>query len=994
MSESPSNAFVFELSPPRYFSIDPGRPFLADLAHGLIGALGEDLPRAEIYVPTRRAARALSGAILDARAQAGVRASLLPRMRAIGDIDEDEIAIFAGDAGDELDLPPALPGVARTLELARLVAAKDRAFNGHENWPAALAAARELGRLLDSLYAEEVSVAGLASIDAGALAEHWRVSREFLEIVTGAWPAYLEAQDLSDPADRRAKLIGRKAARLLAAPPSHPIVIAGTTASAPAVARLVKAIAAAPMGAAVLPGLDRDIDDAAFEKIEDAHPQAGLMALLAFLGRSPRDIRPWPGSGGRNPRAGLLRLALRPAEATDEWLTLIDSAAAADPKLAAGVDGLSLIEADTEDAEALIIAMLFRETLETAGETAMLVTPDRNLARRVALKMRRWSVTVDDSGGVPFANSACGTFLRLAAGFLADPGDPVATLALIRHPLARLGLDEPQCARGVDALDRALRGVRPAGGLADVAARVADNDDALAALAVLRSAEGRFAAANGAAFSEKLRAHLGAAALMAGGALWSGDDGAAGADLLDAVLQNEDALNAVRAGAYEDVFGALIAGAVVRRRSDAHPRLSILGPLEARLLSADHVILGGLNEGVWPQGAPADPFLSRAMREQIGLPSPERRIGLAAHDFAQGASAARVTLTRAVRAGGAPAKPSRWIVRLKNILEGAGALPAVDRSALWRARAALVDRPDKVAPAEAPRPRAGKDRRPGKLPVTDIEKWIRDPYAIYAKRLLRLRPLDEPGAPAGPREAGSLLHRVFERAATRPAALSVEALRALLDEEARRAGLTGAGRAFWSAALEEALQWFAAFDAEQRTKGRPFVEEEGALTLAGVDPPFTLTARADRIDVLDNGEAAIFDYKLASLPTDRQDKTNFSPQLPLTAAILAAGGFPNIPAREVSACRYLRMTGRVGDPEKDEFGRAAAQAHEAMREAEAALRAWIARFDDPGAVWRSKPRAQFIKRSGRKNADLDTDYDQLARRREWMASEDAGGDGE
>lgn len=994
MTESPSNAFVSELSPPRYFSIDTGRPFLADLARGLIAAFGEDLPRAEIYLPTRRAVRALSGAILDVRAEEGVRASLLPRMRAIGDIDEDEMAVFAGDADDEMDLPPAVSGVARTLALARLVAAKDRAFAGHESWPAALAAARELGRLLDSLYAEEVSPAGLASIDAGALAEHWRVSRDFLEIVTNAWPAYLEAHDLGDPADRRAKLISRKAARLLASPPNHPIVIAGTTASAPAVARLVKAIAVAPLGAAVLPGLDREIDAKAFATIEDAHPQAGLKALLTAIERAPGDIRPWPGSGGRAPRAGLLRLALRPAEATDEWLTRIVEATAADAKLSSSVEGLTLIESDTEDAEALIVAMLLRETLETPGATAMLVTPDRGLARRVALKMRRWNVTVDDSGGVPFANSACGTFLRLAAGFVTDPGDPVATLALIRHPLARLDLEERQRRQAVDALDRALRGVRPSGGLAELSGRVAKDDNALAALEVLQSAAERFGAASDAPFSEKLRAHFEAAALIAGDGLWSGDDGAAGAELLEDVMQNAEALNAVRAGAFGDVFDALIAGTVVRRRGEAHPRLSILGPLEARLLSADHVILGGLNEGVWPQGAPADPFLSRAMREQIGLPSPERRIGLSAHDFAQGAAAARVTLTRAVRAGGAPAKPSRWIVRLKNILEGAGALAAVDRSALWRARAALIDMPDKVSPAEAPRPRAGKDRRPNKLPVTDIEKWIRDPYSIYAKRLLRLRPLDDPGAPPGPREVGSLLHRVFERAAMRPEAPTMEALRSLLDGESMRAGLIGADRAFWSVALDEALRWFAGFDAERRAKGRSFVEQEGALTLKGVDPPFALTARADRVDVLEAGEAEIFDYKLSSLPTDKQDKTNFSPQLPLTAAILGAGGFTAIPARDVAAYRYLRMTGRVGDPEKDEFGRAGAEAQEAMREAEAALRNWIARFDDPKAVWRSKPRAQFIKRSGRQNADLDTDYDQLARRREWMASEDAGGDSE
>ncbi|MFN3959410.1 MAG: double-strand break repair protein AddB, partial [Parvularculaceae bacterium] len=632
MTRPPSSAFIADHKAPRFFSIAPGRPFLADLAQGLIAVFGEDLPRAEIYLPTRRAARALGEAILEARLRDGVRASLLPRMRAIGDVDEEELEAFAGDAADDLDLPPAISATARTLALARLVAEKDKAFTGHRNWPAALAAAREIGRLLDSLYAEEIDLARIDLIAVGEHARHWDVSAAFLKIVTTAWPAFLERGGLCDPAWRRQRLISLKAARLLASPPTHPVVIAGTTASAPAVARLVAAVAAAPQGLAVLPGLDRGVDARAFETIEDAHPQAGLKALLKTLGRAPADILPWPGSEGTSPRADLLRLALRPADATDEWLDLIGRVTKADPMLAAARRGLALIDAETEDAEASIIAMLFRETLEAEGATAMLVTPDRNLARRVALKMRRWNVTVDDSGGVPLANTACGTFLRLVARFLDDPDDPVGALALIRHPLARLGLDEPVRRRGVDRLDYVLRGPRRIGGLGAARERERQRetpDESLfAVIAALEAAAGGVAARSHQKTSQRMRAHLAAAETLAGGkALWSGDDGAAAAGLLTDLLREEESLDAVEGARYAEIFDALVAGAVVRRRSAAHPRLMILGPLEARLLSVDHVILGGLNEGVWPQGAPADPFLSRAMRERIGLPSPERRIG-------------------------------------------------------------------------------------------------------------------------------------------------------------------------------------------------------------------------------------------------------------------------------------------------------------------------------------------------------------------------------
>ncbi len=998
MTDRPQSAFFFDLSPPRYFSIVSGRPLLTDFADGLLGAFGDDLPRAEIYLPTRRAARALGDAILDAWARMGVRAALLPRMRAIGDIDEDELGVFTGEAEDELALAPSISGTARLLALARLAAAKDRAFAGQENWPTALAAARELGKLLDSLYAEEIDPALLSEIDVGDRAEHWRKSAEFLQIVTTAWPAFLEEQGVSDPAWRRAQLINAKARRILAQPPEHPILIAGTTASAPAVARLVAAITAAPRGAAILPGLDRDLDAQGYDAIEDAHPQYGLKRLLEDIGRKPAAIAPWPRSERPSPRAGLLRLALRPADATSEWRALIDEATAEDPALAKAREGLTLIEAETEDAEASIIAMIFRETLETDGATAMLVTPDRNLARRVALKMRRWKVSIDDSGGVPFSNSSCGVFLRLVAGFLSDPGDPVAILALLGHPLAQLGIDEAMRRRGVEALDRALRGPRKGDALQAAASERGGTEAGeamLSVIAVLKTAADGFKASAANELGAIMRAHLEAAETIAGGeGVWSGEDGAAGAELLASLLAEEGALNAVQGARYGDVFEALIAGAVVRRRSEAHPRLSILGPLEARLISADHVILGGLNEGVWPQIAPADPFLSRAMREKIGLPSPERRIGLAAHDFAQGAAAPRVTLTRAKRAGGDPAKPSRWIIRLRNILDGAGAIASIDKSVEQRARAEALDAAGPAEPADPPRPRAGPDRRPSTLPVTDIEKWIRDPYAVYAKRILRLRPLEAPGASAGPREVGSLLHRVFERGARDASAPSVERLRAILDEEAPRLGLLGADRAFWSAAFDEALQWFAGFDAARRAQGRAFVEEQGALTLPGVDPPFTLTARADRIDVLQTGEAAIFDYKTGALPTDKQEKANFSPQLPLTGLILGAGGFSGVPATQTHEYRYLKLIGRSGDEAKDAFGQEGDTARAAIEDAGAALRRWIALFDAPAAVWRSKPRAQFIKKSSRGEGDLEADYDQLARRREWMASDDAGEDGE
>lgn len=991
MSKTKAPQSPFDAPAPRVFSIDAGRPFLDDLAEGLIDALGDKLPTAEIFLPTRRAARHAADRIAAAYDRRGVSAALLPSLRTIGDIEADELLAFAGDAEEEIDIAPAVDPAERLLTLAAFAAAAERAFAGQERAAGAVAAARQLAMLLDSLYTEEIDPAALRALQVNDLAGHWARSLKFLSVVIDEWPAYLAKIGRTDPAARRAALIGAAARRIASAPPAHPIIIAGTTASAPGVARLVAAIAAAPYGAAILPGVDRALDAQALSVLDDAHPQAGLKALLDKLGVAPADVAPWPGSGGADARARLLTLALRPAAATDDWVRLVTEMTKRDDKLAASSAGVALVDADNEEEEATIIAAIFRETIESPGRTALLVTPDRLLARRVALKMRRWGIDVEDSAGVPFANTPCGVFLRLVARFLDDPGDPVAALALLRHPLAQFGMADKERARAVDALDRALRGVRPAHGLASIAAASDERRDigdaARAIISLLTVAADDFAAARGEGFAVQLGAHVAAAERIAGEALlWAGPDGAKGgellADLADAGEPPGDA-----ATRYTEIFEALIAGVAVRGARAAHPRLAILGPLEARLLSADHVVLGGLNEGVWPSDASGDPFLSRQMRKDLGLPSPERRVGLSAHDFAGLAAQPRVTLTRARRAGGSPAKPSRWIVRLRNILAAGGALEAVDQSRAWGEIARRLDAPNELTPATRPRPKGGPGRRPSQVSVTRVEKWLRDPYAIYAHYLLRLRKLDDPGIDFGARDMGRLLHKVFEIAATAPAAPSPANLRAIYDEYAPEFGLGAADRRFWSEAVATSFDWFAGFERERRAQGRLGLAEGETLWLVpGIDPPLTLTAIADRIDILADGAAALFDYKTGAPRTEKQEKA-FSPQLSLTAAMIEAGAFTEIGARAVERYAYLRIANRKADEKQNAWGREGPEVVEAARNAVAMLQALIAKFDGPGGVYQSQPRPEFLDDYG--------DFDQLARRREWSVAEGGdGGDGE
>jgi ATP-dependent helicase/nuclease subunit B len=996
---------IFSGRPPRLYTIDAGRAFLTDLASvlraSIDGAPDTELADALIYLPTRRAVRALTDAFISAAPGAG--ASLLPRIRALGDIDEDELIVFEGASADELDLPPAISAIERRLTLAQMVAAKDRAFDGQEHWAGALSAADELGRLLDSFYTEEISPDALETLVPEELAAHWRASLEFLTIITEIWPAYLTERGLMDPADRRVKLIDRQTAHWRASPPRHPVIIAGTTGSAPAVAQMMKQVALLPMGAVVLPGLDLTSDQRFWDSIDAPHPQAGLKQLLDELGADRQSVAPWPHAAANSAAAITTRrevfsVALRPAATSDSWRDWAAAIKADRPALDAALDNVMLVEAADEEREADAAALKIRETLETPGKTVFLVTPDRDLSRRVAMKLRRWNISVDDSAGVPFANSPCGTYLRLVAQWLMEPSDAVALMAMARHSLFGGGLEGATRARAVNAMDRALRGLRPTGG--DGLARKinADKRNGPAAAPLLDELLGglKHWPPADAPFAERLMAHLRIAEQFAtfdgedGAArLWSDDDGEAGAIGL-APLQG--AVAAITHDAPEDyagIFDQLIVKITVRRRNDAHPRIAILGPLEARLQHADVIILGGLNEGAWPRDAAIDPFLSRPMRHDLGLPSPEQRIGLAAHDFAQLAAAPEIMLTRSTRASGKPTKPSRWIVRLKNILKGAEALEQIQQSGFYNTLAQRLDAASEIKTIAAPAPRPPVSARPRDFYVTRIEKLLRDPYAIYAGYILRLKKLDALNEPFASRHVGNLFHEIFKcfvaEAPPSDAAERLDRLNALYTEHAPHFGLTETHAPFWRDRAGEALRWFSDWDAARANIGKPVVvEDKGAWAFELGGFAYSLSARADRIDQLHDGGAYIIDYKSGARPTLTQTK-KFSPQLPLTGLITVKGGFENLGAAEVAGFEYTLIIGRKGD-NSDDVNTDNKDPAQLVADAEDGLYALLQSFNNPDTAYLSQPRPQYMDDYG--------DYDHLARRRERNAAgaDSDGGD--
>ncbi|WP_340107962.1 double-strand break repair protein AddB [Pikeienuella sp. HZG-20] len=913
---------LFDTPGPRVFAAPPGVDFAAELARGLRGRLRaappEALAEVDLLINTRRGLRAVRAAFEDAGP-----AVFLPRL-----------ATVEGFAAGRTDAPPPVDRLTRRLTLTRLVGAM--LARRPELGPPAAAGplAEALAALLDECQNEGVPLSALDGAAEDDPAAHWSKTLDFLKLLRDAWPAQLAAEPaMSDPVQRRRDEVAALIAEWEASPPSRPVIAAGSTGSTRITADLLVAIARAPQGAIVLSGFDFALDADGWAEISPDHPQFGHARLLARLGLAPADVRPWAGApaeeGAAGPRTRLLAEALRPAPVTHRWRAALPRLAA---EAEAATAGLELIEASSPAREAEAIALVMREALERPEGRVALVTPDRNLARRVSAALGRWGVTPDDSSGPPLARTPPGVFMAMIAEILCRPFDRVALLALLKHPLAAAGAGRAAHLRGVSRLER--RGLRRRevalrlGSIAEIEAAMVGRegeektplaDAALrAALAPLRPWSGRQPLA------EMVRAHQEAAFALAGPALYEKEAGEALRAALErfARAAEDSAYGDADAAEYPALFAAALAeaGEVREEPWAPHPRLKIWGPLEARSQMAETVVLGGLTEGAWPVAPAVDPWLSRPMRARIGLPPPERRIGLSAHDFMQCAAAPRAILSFAARAGGAPTTPARWLSRLTALLgavDGGARLAEMRRrGARWTGLAARIGAPDfRMDPAPRPAPRPPAAARPRRLSVTRIETLIRDPYAIYAREVLKLRVLDDPGAPADQRDRGEVLHKVMERfiaetMAGWPGAGPAAALFDRITAETVAASTAAPVQALaWGARLGRVRDWFLAKEAERRAAGRPIAQEAaGELTFRTRGGDFSLNGRADRVDLLNTGELAIYDYKAQTIPTKEQIKI-FQKQLPLLALIASEAGLGSRAPTPVGALAYLSLSG-------------------------------------------------------------------------------------
>jgi len=876
------------MTAPQVYTIPPHRPFADALAAGLLARVGGDqlaLARGIVLLPNNRAQRAISDAFVR-RAEQGL---LLPRLVSIGDPALDERIGALLDPADGAPIPPAVDPVTRRLILARLIGDARP-----ETQPAeAVRLAADLARTLDQMIVEDVAPQRLADAVPESLSDHWQASLDILRVVLDAWPRELARLGRIDLADRRNRLLAAVERRWAEAPPEGLVVAAGINVAAPATTNLLRRVARLPQGMVVFAGLDRAMVDDEWDAIGgdpiETHPQLALHRLLDGIGVARSEVRLWPRKGGGRTdpaRSRAIGNAMAPAVFTDKWQTLKPA-----HRRLSGVEALELL---TPAAEAQAIAIRLRQAIEQPGRTAALVTPDRALAARVAAHLKRWGIDADDSAGRPLSRTPPGTLLLGIAEAAAERFAPVALLALLKHPLVQAGEGRIGWLDGVRSLDRALRGPRPAPGLAGIDAFLAEGDGwtgrdrAVAAerwraiRPLLEPLETIFAAGEQ-SLAGLLAAIREAATTLTGDEAWRRPAGRAAAELLAALETGAgEGPRAVRPDALPALLALMLDDVAVRPPQGGHPRVFIWGLIEARLQQADVTILGGLNEGVWPSLPAPDPWLAPAIRSQLGLPGLERRIGTEAEQFAAALGSPRVLLTRARRDMRSPTVASRFWLRLDAMT---GGLVRARPLARW---ADAIDAAGDPQPAERPAPSPPIADRPTKIAVTKLDRLQADPFAFYADAMLRLRAWDAIDADPSPAWRGSAVHRIFElwlkQDGLDPARLRPRA-EALLAETAAHPVL----RALWTPRLLEAIDWVAAELAADIERGRiPLAaERKGSAEVAGI----TLEGTVDRIDRRPDGMLAIVDYKTGKPPSTAAVAGGFSMQLGLLGLIAEKGGF-------------------------------------------------------------------------------------------------------
>lgn len=922
------------------FSIAPHAPFLQTLAHAVMdGRVLGDWPQegpfwlsdVTIILPTQRARQALAEAFAANPNFTG----LLPDIRTFGGDESDEEPFLP-----PFDAPATLPPAStlqRRLILSQLVAAwahsdaGGQAFSSPPTAAEIFSMADSLAHVFDDLAIAERGAAelrGLGETLGPELGAYWQQTLTFLDIALTMWPAVLEDLAKADPAQLRGARLDRQAAGASLIYGDRPVIAAGSTGSIPATARLLRALERLPRGALVLPGLDTSMSPQTHAALLDpdqsphGHPQYHLAKLLRTLNAGPDHVVEL--ATVPHQRTHLLHRALALTSETALWAEQRLDPAALDTALA----GVSIIAARHMDEEARAIAIAARDALANK-QTVGIITPDRNLARRIAAELQRFDVAVDDAAGAPLFQSTVGRLARQILTLAVNRCAAVDLVALLRNRASLFGRSRNEISALTDDIELALlRGQRPAPGFeglrAALDAHIAEpprtrrrltEADRPKILALLDTIETALAPLTRLLSASRLHAADLAAAIAA--SVEAVADGAPIRGRDELRLWAEDMAKLTGQGhafppfGLESVLSALMDGFQVRNRLDRRTDIAIWGQIEARLMSPDLMILGSVNEDIWPEPADPGPWLSRGMRLAAGLEPPERLQGLAAHDFAQAMGNAKVILAYADRVGTSPALPSRLVQRLDAFAGDTAAKAMRQRGQTWLNAARAIDAVENIQPAGRPAPNPPAHLRPRKLSVTEVETLMRSPYDLYAKHVLKLRQLDPLGEVPDARERGTIIHDAFARFVmeghdpTAPDALT--SLMTIADQAFSGLEAIGERRDIWLKRFATAAAQFLAFERDRNPRVRQrHAEIKGDMPLAPAEP-FRITGQADRVDEMVDGTVEILDFKTGSPPTPAMMKAFEAPQLLMEAVMAKAGAMTGIAPADTGALTYVKI---------------------------------------------------------------------------------------
>lgn len=978
------------------YNIPAALPFSETLVKYLLDLVDGDyqkLTRYRLLLPTRRACRIVQDTFL--RLNDG-KPMLLPHLMPLGEVDEDELSLLMfGQDEDVFEIPPAIAPLKRQLLLAKLIYAMDdfpRGFDG------ALKLSKNLCQFMDQVTVENLSFSDLNKIVPEDFASHWQLTLDFLKIVSEFWPQILAEEKVMDVAQRRNALLSALTEYWRQSPPDFPVIAAGSTGSIPAAAEILKVISEMEEGKVILPGVDHIMDDEAWQAITEIHPQHSLKLLLSRMDVERKDVAPLVEGNDAQSRQILASSVMLPAESTYQWRTF-----AQQHDLNAMLKGVEYYSCKTEQEEADVVAMVMREALEHKEKVTALVTPDRGLAQRVKGACLRWGIHVDDSAGEKLVETNLGKFILLSLSALNKTFDPVAFLALLKTGYCSAGFNEDEIKNAVRLIEKDVlrqRHVLPSHQV--FLEKVMQHDDITvreyiqSVYEYLRTLYDNAQGGDKAKASDVLKSHISALEALAqkdeitGAArLWRGDIGKCAAQFFTKLMEHAHLIDDLSFSEYAEVVSSLLREETIRVPYGLHPRVLILGQLEARLTKADTIILGGLNEGSWTPDNTHDPWMSRPMRKDFGLPAIDQMIGFAAHDFVQHFCAQRVVMTRSEKQGGTPTVPSRWLERLDTILKTADM--TLDDLSIhpYRQWVQVIDDAE-VKPFERPAPMPPVSARPRSVSVTKIEKWLQDPYAIYMHYVLRLRKLDPLRQDVDAALKGNLLHEVLDQFVQKyPDDLPAEAEDEFLD--IARSVITAQTEDsevlhFWWPKLIRIADAFVAYERTWR-EGAKFYEAEakGNFDIPIADQTFNLYGVADRIDKLKEGYA-IIDYKSGGTFSKSRLASGGYPQLPLEALILKESGFDGrgfkgdkepytkkpIPAGKTNYVGYWKLTGGSTPAEYTVIDENVSDTVEIVKEG---LERLIETFWNPDTPFYCIPNAQ--------NAPRFNDYEHVSRLKEW-----------